>query len=342
MQTSAALPLHIETACIHSIPLSRLLPAEVQGQQRPVYLKLENTQPSNSFKLRAIGNLCAKAVARGGCVRFVSSSGGNAGYAAAVAARMLGLPVHVVLPTSTPGFMRELIESEGAIVTVYGSAWDEAHAHALELAAEPGSVYIPPFDHPDLWEGTSTLVDELFRQLPEKPAVIAVAVGGGGLLAGVVEGLHRVGNAAWKDVPVIAVETAGADSLAKSVEAGELVTLPAITSIAKSLGAKRVAERAFQLAREHPVICQVVPDASATRAVVQFAEHHHMVVEPACGAALAALYDSLLASDSVQKAISNVSGISASAPIVVVVCGGNVVTLDMLASWRTAACSPPS
>src|SRR5690348_12045535 len=98
------------------------------------------------------------------------------------------------------------------------------------------------------------MVDELIQQLPEKPKAIILSVGGGGLLAGVVQGLKESNEGIWKDVPVIAMETIGADSLYQSVLANGLVTLPAITSIAKSLGAKQVAKKAFECTQTHSII----------------------------------------------------------------------------------------
>jgi threonine dehydratase len=118
-----------------------------------------------------------------------------------------------------------------------------------------------PFDDPLLWEGHATLVDEIVRS-GEKPEAIVVSVGGGGLLSGVVEGLRRHD---WTNVPVVAVETVGADSLARSLEGGHLVTLDAITSIATSLGAKQVAApRSTQPTCDDVLACSSVRKSSST------------------------------------------------------------------------------
>src|SRR5438552_922299 len=116
--------IHIKTPCIPSARLSRLL-------NRDVFLKLENCQPTGSFKLRGIGALCREA-ARKRAKHLVSSSGGNAGLAAAFAARKLGLALKVFVPTTTPDFMQKKIMGENAHVVIHGLGWDDAHAAAMD------------------------------------------------------------------------------------------------------------------------------------------------------------------------------------------------------------------
>lgn len=271
--------LHVVTPLFDDVDASA-------ATQRRVRLKMECFQPVGSFKIRGIGHLCERAVASGRR-HFVSSSGGNAGLATAYAANRLGVAATVVVPSTTPNETQELLRARGAEVIVHGDVWDSADVHAREYAATAGATYVSPFDDPLIWEGHASLVDELVASGP-KPEAIVVAVGGGGLLCGVFEGLHRNG---WSDVEVIAAETHGAESLHRSVAAGQLVTLPAITSIAKSLGARRVASEALAWAQRHPVECIVVTDDAALRACVRFARTQRVLVEPACGAALCVAYD---------------------------------------------------
>jgi L-serine/L-threonine ammonia-lyase len=284
---------------------------------KTVYFKMECYQPVGSFKARGIGALCREA-AVSGKGRLISSSGGNAGYAAAYAGRQLGVDVTVVVPESTSEMARRRIESEGAELIVRGAAWDEANVYAQRLAQEVNGAFIPPFDHPTIWQGNATLVDEAARQCP-KPDAVVLSVGGGGLLCGVVEGLHRNG---WADVPVIAVETEGAASLAASLAQGELVTLPAITSIATTLGARRVAARALEWARERPILPYVVTDSDAVRACLWFADRQRVVVEPACGASLSLLLD------------PHRSMLDRYHSVLMIVCGGAGITIDQLLRWR--------
>lgn len=299
--------LHINSPFIDSMSIS-----DIAGH--PVWLKMDALQPTGSFKIRGVGLMCQRAFDRGE-KHFVCSSGGNAGHAVAFAGRKLGARVTVIVPETTPEFMRKKIAAQGAEVRVEGSVWDEADQVARALAAEPGCCYAPPFDHPDLWEGHSTLVDELVA-VGHKPGSIVVAVGGGGLFCGVVEGLQRVG---WGDVPVFAVETEGAASFAAAKEAGELVTIPGITSIAKSLGARRVCQKAVEWAKSYPVTSLQVTDRQALDACLKFCDDHRILVEPACGAALAAVY---------EKSFEAVGEST-----VVVVCGGAAVTRAQLETW---------
>ncbi len=283
---------------------------------KAIYLKMECFQPSGSFKARGIGTLCKEA-ADNGSTRLVSSSGGNAGYAAAYAGRVLGLKTTVVVPENTSTIARQRIASQGAEVIVQGAAWDEADQYARRLVEEVNGAYIPPFDNPTIWRGNSTMVDEIVTQCP-KPGVIVLSVGGGGLLCGVIEGLHRHG---WEDVPVIAAETIGADSLAQSIEAGELITLPGITSIATTLGARQVAAQAFAWTQNHRVIPLVVSDGEAVDAAWQFANDQRVLVEPACGASLTVMY-------------SHREALSAFESALVIVCGGTGITADKLLAWK--------
>ena len=284
------------------------------GSGRNVWLKVEAMQPPGSFKLRGIGFACQE-YARRGAERFISSSGGNAGIAVAWSGRRLGVPVVVVVPETTTARAIALIEQEDAEVVVHGTSWAEANALAESMVTGRDAM-LHPFDDPLLWRGHASLVDEVVGS-GEKPDAIILSVGGGGLLSGVVEGLRRH---AWTDVSVVAVETEGADSLARSMKAGRLVTLDAITSIATSLGAKQVAERAFRCAQEHPVRSVVVSDQAAAQACEKLVDDHRLVVEPACGASLAAVYD-----DAPELADFE--------SVLVVVCGGVTATVEQIRAW---------
>jgi L-serine/L-threonine ammonia-lyase len=281
---------------------------------RRIWLKMEALQPSGSFKLRGIGHACEVHAARG-ARRIVASSGGNAGLAAAWAGRRLGLPVLVVVPETTSARARALLAREGAEVCVHGLSFQEANAWAQSLLG-PQDAFIHPFDDPLLWEGHAGMIDEVARD-GGRPDAVVLAVGGGGLLSGVVAGLRRQG---WDDVPVFAVETVGADSYAQSLAAGERVELAAIASIATSLGARKVSAHAFDLAGTHPIVPVVVTDRAAVAACLRFMDDHRVVVEPACGAALALAYRE----DGALAAFENV---------LVIVCGGATATVEQLQAW---------
>jgi L-serine/L-threonine ammonia-lyase len=300
-------PLHIETPLLEAHPLSA-------RAARTVWLKLETAQPPGSFKIRGIGFACEEYVRRG-AKRLISSSGGNAGIAVAYAGHRLSVPVVVVVPETTTERAIALMRQEGADVTIHGASWQEANAMALSIVNE-SDAFLHPFDDPLVWHGHATMIDEVARS-GVKPDVVVLSVGGGGLLCGVVEGLRRNG---WTNVPVLAVETEGADSFAQSVEMGHPVELAAITSIATSLGARMICDQAFSLSKEHPTRSIVVSDKAAVSACERFLTDHQILVEPACGASLAIVYD-------------DVPELEPFRSVLVIVCGGATTTADQLHQW---------
>lgn len=300
------MPLHIQTPLIESRPLSLTAGSAV-------WLKLEALQPCGSFKLRGVGHACEVHHARG-ARHLVSSSGGNAGLAVAYAGRQLGMAVTVVVPETTSERARELLRLEEAKLVVHGSSWQEANAHAQTLLG-PGDAFIHPFDDPLLWAGHASMVDEV-AAAGLKPDAVVLSVGGGGLLSGVVQGLQRNG---WHDVPVLAVETEGAASLHAAMAAGHTVELQSLSSVATSLGAKRVAEQALACTREHPVHSHLVSDREALLACERLLHDHRLLVEPACGAALALL--------------ERPEALAGYRRVLVIVCGGATATLGQIRSW---------
>ncbi|MGC6507693.1 MAG: pyridoxal-phosphate dependent enzyme [Myxococcota bacterium] len=284
--------------------------------QTQVFLKLDCYQPSGSFKIRGIGHLCQYKASKG-APSFVCSSGGNAGLAVAYCGQTLNLPVHIVVPQTTSQAIQNMLKACGAKVTVHGSVWDDADVYARQLAHDIQAAYIHPFDDPLIWTGHASIIDEL-QNHGTKPDLIVCSVGGGGLLCGIMEGLYRNN---WHDVEILAVETVGAASLQASVQAGQRVSIPAITSIAKTLGAKMVAQKAFEWTRIHPIHCAQVSDNEAINACIHIADEWKMLVEPACGAAYAAVSQPHPA---IMKATH----------IVVIICGGSGVDTDMLLDWK--------
>lgn len=303
--------IHVETPLIESLALSR----RVSGR---VWLKMEALQPCGSFKARGIGFACQR-YREQGRKRFVSSSGGNAGLAVAYSGRQLGVPVTVVVPESTSERAKQLIRDESAEVIVWGQSWQEAHQHALTLV-DGEAAYLHPFDDPLIWEGHASLMDEVLAAGLEPDAVV-LSVGGGGLLCGVAEGLQKAG---LSKATIITSETVGAESFYKSVQAGELVELERISSVATTLGAKQVASQALEVSRNFKVTPHVVTDREAIEACLLFADDHRVVVEPACGAALALVYKNIEALKEVED-------------ILLIVCGGAGVSYGKLVELKEGA-----
>ncbi len=307
--TCTAKPLHVETPLLESRDLSR-----VSGKQ--VFLKMECFQNAGSYKIRGIGLFCSRA-RDAGRTRLVASSAGNAGYAVAYAGNRLGMEVTVVVPETTSQEAKERIASEGAQVRVFGSVWDDADAYGRELAEASGAAYVHPFDHPTLWEGYRTLVREARAQMA-RPDAVVLSVGGGGMMCGVLEGIHEVG---WGDVPLVAVEPEGAASYGAALRSGRVVALERISTVATSLATRRVTAEAVAWAGRHDVRAVTVSDVQAVSACRRFADDHRALVEPACGATLATLYDG-------HPALAGARSVLA------VVCGGIGVSTARLAQWE--------
>ncbi|PIO31951.1 hypothetical protein AB205_0149830 [Aquarana catesbeiana] len=280
---------------------------------------------------------CTEQLAKEGCKKFVCSSGGNAGLAAAYACNKLGLPATIVVPEQTLKHVIQRLKDLGAEVVVTGKI---GYIFAFLILLHIFSSFFR--------EGHSSLVLELKVALGnQKPGALVVSVGGGGLLSGIIEGLSRVG---WSDVPIIAMETLGAHCLNAALEAGKSVTLPDITrverdhpncnfksriltffySIAKCLGAKTVCDRALECARKYKVISVVVDDREAVQAIEMFLDDELMLVEAACGAALSAVYSGHIQRLQQEGKLQQLQG-----PLIMIVCGGSAISLSELQNFKS-------
>lgn len=276
-------------------------------------------------------------------IHFYCSSGGNAGLACVTAANTLSRAATIVVPLFIPALMVQKLKNMGANVIRKGKHWLEADTYLREtlLANDENGVYVPPFDHKDIWEGHSSMIDEIEPQMTGVGGYDAVvcSVGGGGLFCGIMQGLERNGRSGKSDtsqghkkaVKVLAMETIGAESLNASVVKGELTSIPAITSIATSLGATKVAARAFKWAQRPEVVSKTLTDAKAAMACVYFADDERIIVESACGATLSVAYDGTL-KPSLYPEISDEE--YAKKNVVLIVCGGSNITLQMLEKYR--------
>lgn len=251
--------------------------------------------------------------------------------AMAVAAKKIGKPLTLFIPKSTLPLMIEKLKAEKVEVTVTGNNWNEANAAAEEaVRTREGVFMVHPFGQETTWAGHSSLVTELRTQMTgdKVPGCLVTCVGGGGLALGLLQGLDTCHT--WRHVPLVAMETHGANCLSEARRAGSSVTLEAITSAATSLGALRVADTLLERCLEQPdrVISLEVSDKEAKAACVRFADDHRMLVEIACGSVLASVYSGLLGQVLQEK------GVEQGVPVILVVCGGNIVNTSLLEQWR--------
>ncbi|APA09727.1 hypothetical protein SS1G_06079 [Sclerotinia sclerotiorum 1980 UF-70] len=323
----------IRTPLVRSAALSRIAGCNV-------WLKLENLQPSGSFKSRGIGNLLLRSLPTDPRtqVHFYCSSGGNAGLACAHAAFSLQRPCTIVVPITTPPNMISKIRLLNAEVIQTGKHWSEADRYLREelLAHDTNGVYVPPFDHPDIWEGNSGVMEEIEEEVRELGIgsldAVVCSVGGGGLFNGIMRSLERNARlGVHSPTKVLGVETEGTASFHEALKKGELVRLDGIDSIATSLGATQIAAKSLEwgLKYKENVRSVVLSDAESVSGMVWMADEERILVESACGVSVAVAINGVL-KEILEEDGENVERKNA----VIVVCGGSNISLKTLAEYR--------
>jgi len=275
---------------------------------RPLRLKCENMQPGGAFKIRGAYNMVAQLTAEQQQQGVITYSSGNHGQAMALAARTLGIPAVVVMPTTAPAIKAEGARALGAEVIFAGTTSLERRVRAEEEAAGRGLTMVPPFDHEWIIAGQATLGLEILEQCPGAAAVV-VPVGGGGLAAGVALAL-KLRN---PGIRVIGVEPAGAACMKASLDAGHPVTLPGTSSVADGLMAVRPGELTFEYVRRFVDTVVTVDEQSILEAVRWTFTRAKIVAEPSGATSLAAVL--------AEGMILPPPG---SGPVVAIISGGNV------------------
>ena len=239
-----------------------------------VYLKPENMQYTGAYKVRGayykISTLSEEERDKG----LITASAGNHAQGVAYAAKIYGVKATVVMPTTTPLMKVNRTKSYGADVILYGDVYDEACAHALELAKENGYTFVHPFDDLDVATGQGSIAMEIIKELPTVDYIL-VPVGGGGLATG-VSTLAKLLN---PKIKVIGVEPAGANCLQESIKADKVVTLPSATTIADGTAVKTPGKLLFPYLKENLDDVITIEDDELIVAFLDMVENHKMVVE---------------------------------------------------------------
>nr|WP_211262131.1 threonine ammonia-lyase [Nitriliruptor alkaliphilus] len=270
-----------------------------------VWLKCENLQRTGSFKLRGAYNRIAQLSPDERRRGVVCASAGNHAQGVALAASLQGVASTVFMPIEAPLPKVDATDAYGAEVRLVGETFDGALAEAIAFAEREGSVFVHPFDHPDIIAGQGTAGLELVDQVPDAGTVV-VSVGGGGLISGVAVALRAL----RPDVRIVGVQAIGSASFPPSLAAGEPVALPSVDTIADGIAVKRPGELTFAHVRDLVDEVVAVTDAELSRAVVMLLERAKLVAEPAGAAAVAALLAG--------------RGTLGDGPIVAIVSGGNI------------------
>ena len=270
-------------------------------------LKCENLQVAGAFKIRGAANMLAQLSREDLAPGVITYSSGNHGQALACAARLLGVPAVVVMPTTAPPVKVNGARAFGAEIVFAGTTSADRKAEAERIQLERQLAMVPPFDHPWIVAGQGTVGLEVIEDCPDLHEIY-VPVGGGGLLTGVAVAIK-----AWRPTArVIGVEPTGAAKMSRSLAAGMPVTLERTASIADGLLPVRPGDLTFMHARELVDEVVTVDDASLARAVRYLAGDAHLVVEPSGAASVAAIRARYGALDAIER------------PVVAVLSGGNI------------------
>lgn len=265
------------TPLVHSTAFSKTT-------ENHVYIKPENLQVTGAYKIRGayykISTLTQEEKDRG----LVTASAGNHAQGVAYAAQHAGVSATVVMPTTTPLVKVNNTKDYGANVVLQGATFDDAAELAAQLSETEGYTYVHPFNDPVLATGQGTIAYEIFSDLPDVD-IILVPVGGGGLAAG-VSTLAKLLN---PNVKVIGVEPTGAASMRASLEAGHIVTLPGVDTIADGVAVKTPGDKIFPYIQQNLDGILTLDDGELVDAFLDMMEKHKMIVENAGLLPMAAL-----------------------------------------------------
>ena len=239
-----------------------------------IYFKPENMQRTGAYKVRGayykIQCLSPEEREKG----LITASAGNHAQGVAYAAKLSGVKATVVMPVATPLIKVNRTRALGADVVLYGDVFDEACAHAYELADEHGYTFVHPFNDLEIATGQGSIAMEIIKELPTVDYIL-VPVGGGGLCTG-VSTLAKLLN---PKIKIIAVEPAGAACLKASLEAGKVVTVPHINTIAVGTAVQTPGDKLFPYLQANVDQVLTVDDSELTLSFLDMAENHKMIVE---------------------------------------------------------------
>jgi threonine dehydratase len=257
-----------------------------------VWLKREDLSPVRSYKIRGAFNFFRKAIAAGGSDRtFVCASAGNHAQGFAFVCRHFQVPGVVFMPVTTPQQKIDktrMFGGEFITIRLFGDFFDQCYKAAQDHVAETGAIMVPPFDHPDIVEGQATVAAEIMEQLPEGtvPDLMILPVGGGGLSAGITGYLDGV----VKHENFLFVEPAGAPSLKRSLEAGEIVTLPKVDNFVDGAAVARIGDLNFSMLKGFSAgQVMLLPENAICVTMTSMLNVEGVVLEPAGAMSIAAL-----------------------------------------------------
>ncbi|MDB9526844.1 threonine ammonia-lyase, biosynthetic [Oscillatoria sp. CS-180] len=248
-----------------------------------ILLKREDMQSVFSFKLRGAYNkmaqLDAATLERG----VVAASAGNHAQGVALGAKYLGTSAIIVMPITTPELKVKAVEARGGVAVLYGETYDDAYAHARELANEKEMTLIHPFDDPEVIAGQGTIGMEILRQHQKPIHAVFVAIGGGGLISGIAAYIKRL----RPNIRIIGVEPIDADGMKQSLQAGKRVKLDQVGLFADGVAVKQVGAETFRLCQQYVDEIILVNTDDTCAAIKDVFEDTRSILEPAGALAIA-------------------------------------------------------
>jgi threonine dehydratase len=268
--TAKVYDVAIETALDLAPTLSRRL-------DNQVLLKREDQQPVFSFKLRGAYNKMAHLSVAERARGVIAASAGNHAQGVALAAQKLGCRATIVMPVTTPHIKIAAVEARGAKVVLHGDSYSEAYTRAFALQKTSGATFVHPYDDPDVIAGQGTVGMEILRQWQSPLDAIFVAVGGGGLIAGIAAYVKRV----RPEVRIVGVEPKDSDAMTRSLAAGRRVVLPHVGLFADGVAVKQVGKENFRLAQQYVDEMVLVDTDQICAAIKDVFEDTRSILEPA-------------------------------------------------------------
>ena len=268
----------ILTARVYEVAVEtplELAPMLSQRMDNQIYFKREDMQSVFSFKLRGAYNKMAQLTPAQLVRGVICASAGNHAQGVALAASRLGCRALIVMPTTTPPVKIDAVRARGGEVELFGDSFSDAYAHALLLEQQQQLTFVHPFDDPDVIAGQGTVGMEILRQHPGPIHAIFIAIGGGGLIAGVGAFVKAV----RPDIKIIGVQTVDSDAMAQSLAAGHRVTLSDVGLFSDGTAVKLVGEETFRLAQlvvdeiiivDTDAVCAAIKDVfTDTRSILE-------------------------------------------------------------------------
>lgn len=249
-------------------------PVFSQESGNKVYIKPENLQLTGSFKVRGAYNKISKLSDDEKSRGIITSSAGNHAQGCALSAQKLGIKATIVMPTTTPLLKVNATRNYGANVVLAGEVYDDAYAEAVRLQKEHGYTFIHAFDDLDVVEGQGTIALEIFEDL-EDVDYILVPVGGGGLISGIAVAAKRI----KPDVKVIGVEPAGAASMLKALELGQVTALDRVMTIADGCAVGKAGFNTYEIVKEYVDEIITITDEELMDAFLTLVESHKLIAE---------------------------------------------------------------